>query len=75
MSVQEIEEVHEGRGGYIEYRGSRYDIDLVGPGHFSIHFPSGNKHNNLQEHLDVLKEFAENKKPKWHVGNNSRKYK
>lgn len=67
--------IHEGRGGHIEYDGYNYDIEHIDGGHFSIHFPSGNNHNNLQEHLDVLKELADSKEPKWYVENKSNNYK
>ena len=74
MSVDTIKAVHIGRGGYVLFETYQYNIDLVGPGHFCIHFPSGNQHADLQRHLDILKEYADLKDPKWYVGNSSKKY-
>ena len=72
MSFKNIKTVHEGRGGYVLYKGARYNIDHIEAGHFSIHFPSGNCRPDLQEHLVVLTKFAESKDPPWYVENNSK---
>ena len=66
--------IHLGRGGHIEHENSKYEIESVNDGHFCIHFPSGQRHKNLQKHLNELREFAESKEPKWYVENRSRKY-
>lgn len=57
------------------YKGSKYIIEHVGGGCFSIHFPSGNKHGEILAHLDVLLSFAESRDPKWFVENSARSYK
>ena len=72
--MKQIAIVHEGRGGYVELEGYRYCIEMFAGGHFSIHFPNGNRHNRLQAHLEQLSEFAAQQDPKWAVENRSRKY-
>lgn len=73
-AAQVITVVHEGRGGYVELDGARYPIDHVAEGCFCIHFPAGNRHANLQAHLEALNAFAEARSPKWYIENRSRKY-
>jgi hypothetical protein len=75
MDFANIKVVHEGRGGYVEYQGYKYYIELVGAGHFCIGFPSGNRHKYMQQHLDLLKEYAQSREPAWYVENRCRKYK
>ncbi len=70
----DIKLVHNGRSGYVEYAGQQYVIEQVGAGHFCIHFPSGNRHNKLQQHLDALRTFARAQTPEWYVENSSRNY-
>jgi hypothetical protein len=67
--------IHDGRAGCIQYGGYSYGIEHIDGGHFCIHFPSGNSHQHLQEHLDVLRELAKSKEPKWYVENKSKNYK
>ncbi len=64
--------VHQGRGGYIEIDGSRYQIEHVQDGHFSILFPGGLRHRKLQLHLNMLAAFAHDQQPEWYVENRSR---
>jgi hypothetical protein len=61
--------VHEGRGGYIELEGVRYNIEHIEVSCFAIHFPCGNRHKFLQSHLDQLTAFAESREPRWYVEN------
>ena len=72
MNDSELKIVYQGIGGYIEYGGYRYVIELIGDG-FCIYFPNGNRHGQMQEHLNVLKEFAESRGPEWYVENRTRK--
>ena len=67
MMIDKIKKVHQGRGGYLEYDGAQYIIEHVESGSFVIHFPSGNKHDQLQIHFCVLTRFAANQDPKWYV--------
>lgn len=74
LEQAKIKVVHEGRGGYLVLNGSRYPIDHVAGGSFEIHFPAGNRHRNLQAHLEALHAFAESREPKWSIDNRSRKF-
>ena len=56
--MNQIEIVHEDRGGHVELEGYRYSIKMLASGHFSIASPNGNRHNRLQSHLKQLIEFA-----------------
>ncbi len=69
-----IKIVHQGRGGYLEFDGCRYGIEHVEGGSFAIFFPDGNRHGNLQDHLEKLHAFAEGNSPKWFVENRSKNY-
>ncbi|MEZ5986112.1 MAG: hypothetical protein R3B94_09190 [Hyphomonas sp.] len=71
---EEIKIVHEGRAGYVELEGYQYTIDHVEAGCFCIHFPSGNRHKDLQDHFDRLTAFAETRDPKWYVGGNTKRF-
>ena len=71
----EIKIVYEGRAGHLDYDDCSYEIEHINEGHFCIHFPSGNRHSKLQQHLNVLKDYAESRVPKWYVENSSRNYK
>jgi hypothetical protein len=70
-----VKVVHKGRGGYVEYEGKKYFIELANNGSFYISFPSGNRHSKLQLHLKILTKFAASKNPKWHVENRTKNYK
>ena len=72
--MSNIKVVHQGKSGYVELQGKRYSIEVFAGGHFLISFPCGNRHSKLQEHLEVLKEFAKKQNPEWAVENKSRKY-
>ncbi|VAW67474.1 hypothetical protein MNBD_GAMMA10-1737 [hydrothermal vent metagenome] len=54
---ENINVIHQGRGGYVEYRGSRYSICMESNGSFSILFPDGNVKNNSQAQLAGLKKL------------------
>ena len=72
--TSKIKVVHQGRGGYVELDGKRYDIEMFASG-FAIHFPCGHRHSKLQDDVDQLEEFASQRDPVWCVENRSRKYK
>lgn len=63
--------VHEGRTGYVEIEGIRYDIEHLQRNQFCVHFPSGRRHAKLQMHLNALKKLAESQKQVWQIHNRS----
>lgn len=74
MCESDVNVVHQGRGGYVEYEACRYSIGLEQEGHFCIFSPCAHRHGNMQAHLDRLKVFAALREPSWYVDNRSRKY-
>ena len=72
--MSNIKVVHVGRAGYVEIDGYRYEIEMFAGGHFSIGFPSKNRHKKLQDHLEQLTRFAAEQNPEWSVENRSRNY-
>lgn len=59
--------VHQGRGGYIEVDGFKYQIEHIHDGHFCIHFPSGNRHDKLGDHFKELEKIAQAHAPQWYI--------
>ncbi|NRR28660.1 hypothetical protein HSX11_00365 [Oxalobacteraceae bacterium] len=57
--------VHEGRGGYVELAGHRFNIEHVDAGHFCISLPRGVQ--VAPELMDALKVFAAAQDPSWYV--------
>ena len=72
--MSDIQVIHQGRSGYVELEGYRYGIEMFAGGHFSIAFPSGNRHGRLQFHLEQLTKFAAKQNPVWAVENSSRRF-
>ena len=70
----EITVVHEGRGGRVEIEERRYAIEHINGGRFCIHFPDGNRHARLGQHLQALMALQASEPTRWHVENRSRKY-
>jgi hypothetical protein len=65
--------VHEGRGGYIEIEDKRYVIEHVEGGRFCVHFPSGHRHAQLEEHLEALRQLVREEPTKWAIEDRSRR--
>ena len=58
----------------MEIEGRRYAIEHIDAGRFCIHFPDGNRHARLGQHLQVLMALQAREPTRWHVENRSRKY-
>ena len=65
--VGTVKVVHEGRGGYVEVDGRRYDIEHVEGGRFCIHFPSGHRTRKRASDLEALEALCRSEPEMWSI--------
>jgi len=67
LATLETRVVHQGRGGYVEVEGTRYPIEHIEGGAFSVSFPGKNRHRRLAQHLEALEALARAEPGKWAI--------
>lgn len=65
--------VHEGRGGYVEIEGTRYPIEHVGAGRFTIAFPNGTRGAARDRHQRALEALVEREPDRWAIETRGRR--
>jgi hypothetical protein len=65
MFGPKVKVIHQGRGGYVEYKNQKFSIEHVNEGHFCIHFQKNE--SQTSKCLAELKKFADSQVPKWYV--------